>query len=222
MTQEGTQRGQRNFSTYGRNLIVRPLEEDLWLTLANEVNDKIEPPVSESIFCDAIISAVAGDEAKSVLELGVAAEIEITQLLAEVSRTAPITPQKSKFASKGERDKFYEKLSAWPQKLGLQAAQSFSPIGGSPQWFDTVKDLYRLRGSVAHSGRLVPGTAHTAIDYLMATNALFDYSREQRKMAGIPSYSYPGTSRPFQQIVLFRSGEMSGETNTALSTQAHE
>lgn len=216
VTQEAPQISQRNFATYGSTLIVRPLEQDLWLTFANETNDSTEPPVSESIFCDALISAVAGDEVKAVLELGVAAEIEITQLLAEVSKTAPGTPQKTKFAKKGERDRFPEKFRVWPQKLGLQPAHNFDPTGKFKQWPDLVSELYKFRNSAAHSGKLRASTGHTSIDYLMATNILFDYCREQRRNAGVPIYSYPGTRRPFEQIVLFRTGEISSETNTAI------
>jgi hypothetical protein len=220
MTQEASQIGQRNFATYGRNLIVRPLEQDLWATFSNEINSKAEPPVSESIFCDALVSAVAGDEAKAVLELGVAAEIEITHLLTDVSRIQPKTAQKNKFVKKGERDKFYEKLAEWPEKLGLQKAQTFDPIGNSSQWFNLLLELYKLRGSVAHSGKVVSVTGRSPTEYLMATNVLFDYCREQRRSAGIPIYSYPATRSPFQQIVLFREGEISAETNTVVGDLA--
>lgn len=218
MTQEGSQIGQRNFATYGPNLIVRPLEEDLWLTFATEISSNAEPPVSESIFCDALISAVAGDEVKAVLELGVAVETEITQLLTDVSRVPPKTAQKSKFAAKGERDKFYEKLAVWPQKLGLQEAQAFGSTGKFKQWFDLVREVYKLRGSVAHSGKLPYTTGNSVMSYLMAANVLFDYCREQRRNTGTPIYSYSATRSPFQQILLFRDGVVSGETNTASSS----
>ena len=214
LTQEPPQMSQRNFATYGRNLIVRPLAQDLWLTLRQEIDSNAEPPVSESIFCDALISAVAGDEVKAVLELGVAVEIEITQLLTDVSKAAPKTPQKVKFANKGERDRFPEKFAVWPQKLGLPSVQNFDPTGKFSSWSDLVRELYRFRNNVAHSGKLRPTTGHTAINYLMAANMLFDYCREQRRAVGIPIYSYPGTRRPFEQIVLFKDGVVSGETNT--------
>jgi hypothetical protein len=214
MTQEASQIGQRNFAGYGSNLIARPLEQDLWLTFRDEINISAEPPVSESVFCDALISVVAGDEVKAVLELGVAAEIEMTQLLADVSGTPPATSQKNKFLTK-KRHTFYEKLEEWPQKLGLQPAQAFDPTGNFKQWPDLVTELYKLRGSVAHSGKLAPITGHSPTNYLMATNVLLDYCREQRRNAGIPIYSYPGSRRPFEQIVAFKEGLMSGETNAA-------
>ena len=220
MTQSGSQRGQRNFASYGRTLIVRPLEQDLWLTFAEEINSNAQPPVAESIFCDALMSAVAGDEAKAVLELGVAAEIEITQLLADVSRTPPETHQKIKFAVRGERDCFYDKLAVWPEKLGLQKAQTFDPFGNFQEWLDLLRELYKFRGGVAHSGRLASSTGESATNYLMAANVLFAYCREQRRRAGVSVYSYPGTRSPFQQIVLFREGEIFAETSTATSDLA--
>ena len=215
MTQESSRISQRNFAAYGNTLVVRPLEQDLWLTFANEINNGSDPPVSESIFCDALLSTVAGDEVKAVLELGVAIEIEITQLLADVCRLPPKTIQKRKFAAKGEWDKFYEKLASWPQKLGLQEAKTFDPTGNFKDWFDVVGDLYRLRGGVAHSGKLSPKMGHSIMKYLMATNVLFDYCREQRKRTGASTYSFPPTCRPFQQILLFREGEMCAESNIA-------
>jgi hypothetical protein len=218
MTQLKAQLGQRNFATYGCNLIVRPLDQDLWLTFADEINSGSEPPVAESIFCDAVISTVAGDEVKAVLELGVAVEIETTRLLAEVSRVPPKTAPKVKFAAKGERDKFYEKLEVWPKKLGLQEAQSFDPTGRFPRWFELVKELYKLRGHVAHSGKLALPSGNSAVNYLMAANVLFAYSREQRRKAGVGVYSYPASRSPFNQIVSFRDGQLSAETNTASSS----
>jgi hypothetical protein len=216
LIQDGSQIGQRNFAIYGSNLIVCPIEQDLWLTFTNEINSGAEPPASESIFCDALISAVTGDEVKAVLELGVAAEVEITRLLADVSCAPPATHQKNRFSVKGEWDSFYKKLKEWPKKLGLQEAQSFDPIGRFKDWLDLVLELYRLRGGVAHSGKLGPILSRPVTTYLMATNILFAYAREQRRIAGVPVYSYPEMHGPFEQIVAFTDGVLSSETNTAI------
>ena len=135
MSQEGRQIAQRNFVSYGRILIVRPLDEPLWLSIRNELTSGAEVPVSDSVFCDALFSAVAGDEMKALLELGVAAEIEITQLLVNVSQTPPHTPKKREFITdRGDWDGFGKKLQDWPQELGLQEAVrltrlEFSRIG---------------------------------------------------------------------------------------------
>lgn len=220
MTQEGQRIAQQNVVTYGRNLIVRPLDEGLWVSIRNELIGRAEVPVSESILCDALISAVAGDEMKAVLELGVAAEIEITQLLVNVSGTLPDTLKKREFRTKGgDWEPFARKLRHWPQELGLQEATLFSRPGIPKDWVAVLKELYSFRGSVAHSGKLRAGaTAKNASAYIFAANALFEYSREQRAVARIPDYSYPSSRRPYDQLVAFKDGEMSAESSSSAAT----
>jgi hypothetical protein len=219
LTQEGQQIVQHNISTYGRNLIVKPLDESLWLTLANEVNNGLTPPVSESVFCDALISAVSGDEMKAFLELGVAAEIELTRLLFDTSNALPSTPQKQKFTKKGERDKFPQKLTDWPQKLGLEDPQTFNPPGTFTGWLDIVKELYKLRNSVAHSGKIRTGfSAQDIAAYLYSTNVFFDYCYQQRIKAQLPVYSYPIDRSPYGQIVVFHKWEPTMESSSAATT----
>jgi hypothetical protein len=220
MTQEAPRIAQHNFFSYGRNLIVRPLDEPLWLSICDELTSGREIPVSESVLCDALISVVAGDEMKALLELGVAAEIEITQLLVHVSHMPPATPMKREFITKdGDWDKFDKKLQLWPQKLGLQEAVLFNPAGISKDWVTAVKQLYNLRGSVAHSGKLRAGAAAKNVSaYVFATNALFAYCREQRTRAGVADYSYPASRKPYDQIVALIEGERYGETSPAVGS----
>src|SRR5207302_884196 len=80
-TRRGEKSEHQNFGSYGYNVLVHPLSRELWDSMANEVSSHLGPPVSESIFCDALLSIVAGDDHKAVLELAVASEIEVTQLL---------------------------------------------------------------------------------------------------------------------------------------------
>src|SRR5437764_426025 len=81
-------------------LIERPLTEEVWLALSQELNAGEEPPVSEALFCDALLSATAGDEIKAVLELGVAAEVELSDLLDTVSQLVPDNPDKTDYRNK--------------------------------------------------------------------------------------------------------------------------
>ncbi len=75
--------------------------------------------------------------------MGVAAEIEITQLLTSASRTPPTSPKKTEFRLKsGDWDNFKKKLQEWPQDVGLQAAASFSAPGMFPISIKVVKELY--------------------------------------------------------------------------------
>jgi hypothetical protein len=219
LSQEGKQIAQQNFASYGRMLIVRPLDESLWLSIRNELSSGREIPVSDSIFCDALFSAVTGDEMKALLELGVAAEIEITQLLVKASQTSPTTPKKRAFvANRGDWNRFSKKLGDWPQELGLQEAAMFKPPGIFKDWVNVIRELYDLRNSIAHSGKLRAGaTAQNVSAYIFATNALFAYCREQRARAGISDYSYPVTAAPYGQIVAFKEGEMYGETRAVVT-----
>lgn len=57
----------------------------------------MEPPIVESLFCDALLSVVTGEELKAVLELGVSAETAITELLLKTADIPPATPKKRKF-----------------------------------------------------------------------------------------------------------------------------
>jgi len=208
--QNTTQLSQINFAAYGPNLIVLPLTESIWLTLAADLAAGSEPPVSESLFCDALLSATAGDDVKAVLEMGVAVEVELSLLLGELSQSSPATQGKTDYAKRGDRHKFIPKLEGWPQKMGLEAASSFTMTGLYSGWVDIVKELYDLRGSVAHSGRLRPGVSARDISaYLFAGNALFAYCRAQRKKSGLPAFSYPDGQDPYSQLYVFRDGVMS-------------
>jgi hypothetical protein len=215
-TQAGNQVEQRNFSSFGPITIVHPMDEALWLTIKAELN--IKPPVAEALFCDALLSAVAGDEIKAVLELGVAAEVEITHLLSQTAQSPPDTAAKRKYANNGDWDRFKKKFTQWPQKLGLDDVTSFSMRGLYKGWFDIVRELYDLRGSVAHSGKLRSGVASRSLaEYLLATNALLQYSRVQRQKQGLPIYSFPAGRTPYEQIFIYRDGNFFAETSRSVA-----
>lgn len=193
-----------NFGSYGRNVIVRPLTKDLWQSLADELKNKQEPPVSESIFCDAIVSLVGGDEHRSVLELGVACEIDLTLLLETVSKVDTETSEKKqeflKLRTK-RKPSFHHKLKHWPKRLDLLDPDGFPDKRSSSAWINTVLELYERRGSVAHSGHF-PDPKRIG-RYLMAANTFLRYSRAARLQAGIAAYSFPNGHQPYEQIVAF-------------------
>jgi len=194
---------QQNFASYGRIVIVRPLSQDLWKSIETELVDRSTPPVSESIFCDALTSIVANDDAKAVLELGVAAEIELTRLLDEVSVMEPQSKEKQKYRKLQQQrrwPKFGEKLSYWPRRLGLGRSEDFQPSNFPPDWVRIVKSFYLLRNSIAHSGILPPSVAPVSAQ-LFATNALFAYCREERARVGLSVYTLPSNEQPFGQLV---------------------
>jgi len=107
LTQRGNQIQMSNFGTYIPVVIVRPLSRLVWLSIANELSGGKSVPPSEALFCDALASAAAADDIKAILQLGVAAEIAITELLIDVADISPTTKNKRKFAANGERDSFY-------------------------------------------------------------------------------------------------------------------
>jgi len=194
---------QQNFAYYGRTVIVRPLGRDLWNSIETELVNRARPPVSESIFCDAFVSIVANDDAKAVLELGVAAEIELTRLLDEVSLMDPESKAKEKYRKlqrQGRWPKFGEKLSHWPRRLGLGRSEDFQSSSFPTDWVRMVKSLYMLRNSIAHSGILPPSVAPVSAQ-LFATNALFAYCRQERVRLGLSVYTLPPNEQAFGQLV---------------------
>jgi hypothetical protein len=96
----------------------------------------------------------------------------------------------------------------------LQEAAKFGQQGMPPDWLATIKELYDLRNSVAHSGRLRPSvTPKNMSEYIFATNGLFAYCREQRAQAGVQDYSYPSPRKPYDQLVAFKDAEMYFQTS---------
>jgi hypothetical protein len=219
LRQSGDQVGQSNFSTYGQTLIVKPLSREIWETLAYDIPGLSTPPVSDSIYCDAMVSTVGGDEIKAVLELGVACEIEISSLLDDLVAADPQASAsqeyKSHLAGRSWRElSFKRKLGAWPQKWGLPVANSFRLSGMPLTWEADVNELYNFRGAVAHSGRLRHGKqAQELVRYLFASNALFEYCREQRRVKSIPTYGVASMQVPASQVLAYTGGRMSGKTS---------
>ena len=210
LDQRGTRVGLQNFMTYGRSVIVRPLSREIWSSLEFEVSEKCDVPAAESLFCDALVSAITGEALKAALELGVAAEVGLTRLLADAANQAPTNPAKRKFIANGEWDKFTDKLDHWPGRLGMQSPKSFKAENISKHWIDEVKELYRYRGSVAHSGR-TQMKKNIAV-YIHATNALLGYCREQREQTSLPIYTYPAGISAFQQIEAVTDAVLSSES----------
>lgn len=203
--------GQYNFASYGPNIMVRPLSKELWLTMAAEITSKNPPPVSEAVFCDALLSVVAGDDLKALLELGIACEIEITQLLDSIARLAPDSEEKADYLNRdreGKFPRFADKLETWTVKLGVQNPKDFTGENIPTDWVANVKELYNVRNKVAHSGKLDNRAARVG-NYIMAANALLKYSRSAQKAVGINVYALPTSNGSPEQIIIFRDGQFS-------------
>lgn len=195
---------QKNFARYGQTMVVRPLSADIWKSIETDINISKEPPVSESIFCDALLSLVAGDDAKAVLEMGVAAEVEVTNMLDQLASSAPQTAAKKSYVDdEGDWDRFAKKFLQWTPKLGLLDPRNFSPNGLPKDWVDSVLKLYKMRGSVAHSGKVKTASTDEVAGFAFATNALFAYCRNQRESIKLDTYAVTAGAEPSKQLVAF-------------------
>ncbi len=196
-------------------MIVRPLTQDIWLSLRQELQDAVEVRLADSLYCDALLSIVAGDRLKALVEAGVAAEVAVTQLLLAVSHSAPDSPAKREFRDKhGGYHRFEEKLCDWPRRLGLDAAETFKIQGMPTGWVSTARELYKLRNGVAHQGSpKVSAGAGGIRSSIFAINTLIEYCRTQRAKVGLEEYTMPTGVTPFSQTLALHDACIAAESS---------
>lgn len=218
LTREGMSISQQNIAMYGPNVIVNPLTAEIWASLLPEMQTNTELPLSDSLFCDALLSIVAGDTTKALLEAGVAMEVALTQLLVDVALTSPPSPAKANFIkNEGDRQPFGKKLNEWTTTLALEDVKVFSFKGIPPNWHVTVRELYKLRNGVAHGGRSASSSID-AVKSMFAAGTLLEYCRSQRLRLGLNVFSMPTNSSPWQQIRFCHDGHMSVTSNIVAGT----
>lgn len=218
VTRDGTNISQQNIAMYGPNVIVSPLTPEIWATLLLEMNSNAELPLGDSLFCDALLSIVAGDTTKALLEAGVAMEVALTQLLVDVAVSFPPSPAKTNFIkNKGDRQPFGKKLTEWTKKLALEDVGTFSFKGIPPNWYVTVGELYKLRNGVAHGGRASSNYADV-VKSMFAAGTLLEYCRLQRLQFGLCVFSMPPNSSPWQQIRFCHDASISTQSNVVAAT----
>jgi hypothetical protein len=194
----------KNFAMYAPGVTVKPLDEEIWLSIRHELIGRAKVPLADSIYCDALLSIAARDEMKALLEAGVAAEVATTQLLIDVSSTTPDTASKAEFRRRqeeGDYPSFKEKLTKLPQSLGLQPATDFACLGFRNGWVNKALELYRLRNGVAHAGIEFGKPLTDAGSLIFAANATLEYCRAQRSSCGLVSYSLPQGTSSFEQTI---------------------
>jgi hypothetical protein len=98
---DGKQISQQNIATYGPNVVVNPLMLEVWSSIGLELEDEAELLLADSIYCDSLVSIVAGDTMKALLEAGVAMEVALTKLLVDACTSGPSTAAKANFISSG-------------------------------------------------------------------------------------------------------------------------
>jgi len=210
----GNRLSQQNFAVYDKTVLVRPLTASVWNSVQLNVSNTVPVPLSDSIFCDALLSIASRDDVKALAELGLAAEIELTSLLSAVSQSRPNEKASIEFEKRKAKrqDKFQWKLEKASIALGLEDTAGFNLPGMPLGWKDNLLLLYKFRGSVAHSGQAVVNDATGTrvvgagdLDrFLFSVEALFHWSEQQRLRMSIPQYSRPWTQfreRPVMAVL---------------------
>jgi hypothetical protein len=197
----GRNLSQENFATYDKTVLVRPLPIEAWDAIRKNSALRRPIPVSESIFCDALMSVASRDDVKALVELGLAAEVELTRLLGSAAASRPHDKAAADFLRRKERrmDKFQWKLETASVALGLGDPATFSLADGPTGWKEQLLLLYKFRGSVAHSGQAVVfdgGRDRVITDgevtsFIFAVEALFHWAAEQRRQLSLTEYDQP-------------------------------
>lgn len=206
---------EQTFSVYAGGVVVKPLRSETWRALASFINEQHLPPVSDSLFCDGLNSLVSDDYKKAITEFGIAAEIEISTLLNNVSAISSSSSTKREYERKKDalKDHFGWKFREATVGFGLTDPRSFTCDGGPSGWANTLLDLYKLRNKVVHSGECLVKDAETRTDrpvsfmdvahFAFAVEMLFQWSDEQRAGFSLPPVR-PGwgtfKSRPISSI----------------------
>jgi hypothetical protein len=208
----------QNVALYGPNVLVGPLTIDLWKSMSIELESDEPVPIADSLFCDALLSIVAGDMTKALLEAGVAEEVAITQLLIDVSRSSPQTPAKANFAkNNGDRSPFGKKLMDWTKKLSLVDVEEFFLPNMAPNWSVMARELYQFRNGVAHGGKAFDNW-HEAVTGMFAAGSLLEYCRSERIRLGLPCFSMPSGSTPWGQVRSAHNGNIAIRSSALTGT----
>jgi hypothetical protein len=206
---------QLNYAGYGQAVQVRSLKLDSWQQVGACVASQIPVPPAESIFCDALSSFASGDPVRCVLELGISAEIEITNLLDDVATAKPgdVAAKRYLQLRLRHKDYFWKKVSLFPREFGLDDPLTYSVPSMPTNWVELVQQLYGFRNKAAHEGRCLvedktSGTIRTLKagelqSFIFAGEVLFDWARRQRIALGFGNVATP---RRIDQIMSIIGG----------------
>lgn len=207
---EGTTVRQMNYASYGATVLVRALPRASWESLRTCVEQSLPVPVSESIFCDALSSFAAGDTVRCVVELGVAVEIELTNLLDDLAAQRPSAIATRKYLKEREYLGFRKKLLHCSVRLGCADPKHFSIAQMPVDWADRIVSLYKFRNKAAHEGRCVisddiagvrPLAEGELQSFIFSVETLYQWSREQRLKFGLHT-PVLSASRPPQIVAI--------------------
>lgn len=193
---------QTNIVHAGQTVIIKPLTKTVWESIEQQISANCVLPVAESIYCDALISTSLQDDVKALTELGMAAEIELTQLHEDILPTAdPHDASEYAKQQKKNGDRFEWKFKDGSQLLKMSDAGQFVPIDGPSGWSSDLLALYRSRNKAIHLGRAIVVDKATKsesnmnrgefIPYIFAMEAFFSWIQENRTSRSLERYKYP-------------------------------
>ena len=205
--------GQMNYAGYGQTVQVRSLKLDSWHQVGSCVEAQIPVPPAESIFCDALSSFASGDPVRCLLELGISAEIELTNLLDDVAAVRPTEAAAKRYLKlrRQHRDYFRTKLLVIPKDFALDDPMTYSIPKMPPNWAELLQQLYDFRNKAAHEGWcLVEDKASRTTrplkkgelqSFIFAVEALFNWARQQRQTLGLATVASPRRDDQIMSVI---------------------
>src|SRR5438309_11523981 len=193
---EGGIVSQMNYALYGSTILVRALPLRFWEPLGQCVSGGVPVPVSESIYCDALASFASGDSVRCLVELGVAVEIELNNLLDDIAAVQPNSSGAARYQKEKRKLRFEQKLLTSTSWLRTTNPKQFVLPNMPADWADHIVSLYKFRSKAAHEGRAVitdsstgprPLAAGELQSFIFSTEALYRWSNAQRLKFRLPA-----------------------------------
>ncbi len=187
---------QMNYALYGSTVLVRSLPLRFWEPLGECVANGAPVPVSESIYCDALASFASGDSVRCLVQLGVAVEIELTNLLDNIASVQPDTGGAAKYRREKRELTFKQKLLTSTAWLHASNPKQFVLPDMPADWAVQILSLYKFRSTAAHEGRAVimdsatgprPLAAGDLQSFIFSTEVFYRWSRTQRLKFRLPA-----------------------------------
>lgn len=223
-TTEGAAVRQMNYAVFGSTILVRALPLRFWVPLGACVTNNEPVPVSESIYCDGLASFAAGDIVRCLVELGIAGEIELSNLLDDSARLNPSSAGAKKYRKERRTMSFEQRLLTCPSWLGAESVGNFTVPNMPPDWVEKLLLLYRFRNKAAHEGRAVVSDGTGSIrplapgelqSFIFSMEVFYRWSKEQRMKLGL---IVPGMSIDRSQQIIAILGDPQARSGLVMGT----
>jgi hypothetical protein len=195
----------QNFGASKMRIPPQPLTKGLWLQIGEEIANGRRPGIPDIMFCDALLHYREDDYLQTVIQFGVACELELNALIDDLLSLKEQSLQKLYGAT---RLPFRWKLLNMPGILGIQPYQEHNE-----RFAGLICALYELRGSAVHRAQClveiknsstgkkekIPVDFANASQFLFAVQDFLTWSKEQKHKSGIlkPTVS----SEPMQYLI---------------------